>query len=241
MLSKISKHINLVVYEDSKAPRCFKVNKKIINSLFLFIPTALILAVGLSLYVFSNMQIVVDQIKKREPEIIKKLKKEKFELLEKQEELLVYTNSLESKIQGGQSGEDQVLLSLFQRPLGFQDLTTQKLITLSAPDVSIEKDHTQFSFNIENSNDTIKQTGYIFIVMRNGSNLFLYPKKELSDKDYLFTYNLGETFGVQRFRPTSAKFPKVNYAPSLYFDVYIFSRAGDILVSKKYGPFENKV
>jgi hypothetical protein len=241
VLAKISKHFNLVVYEESKAPRFYKLNKTIIKATLVFIPTALVLAVGLSLYVFSNMQQVVDQIKKREPQIIKQLKQEKFEMMQKQEELIVYTNNLEKKIQAGGSSGEQPLLSLFKRPLGFQDLSAQKTITLASPSVDFNDKETEFSFNIENTDDSKKQTGYIFIVMRNGSNLFLYPKKELSKQEYLYTYNLGETFGVQRFRPTTASFPRVKYDSLLYFDVFIFSRAGDIILNKKLGPFDNPI
>lgn len=91
------------------------------------------------------------------------------------------------------------------------------------------KDPSTLSFDLNNSRPgEASVKGYIVVLARNGNNLYSYPNVFSPKSPYLLDFQRGETFNVSRFRQVNAQF-ETNAGS---FQVFIFSRAGELLINK---------
>ncbi len=128
------------------------------------------------------------------------------------------------------SGGSLNYLSLF-RPIQMQkDRTRPASMTLSDFQTEIVRENLNFNFNINNQlGQDVKLTGHIVVLMKNEIQIQVYPMNALYNKDYQLSFNSGEPFATQRFRPVIASFLKPRKAGNYLFTIFIFAKNGDLL------------
>lgn len=236
MLYKPSKNLTLVVYEDQNATKCFEIRKSQLKTLVIIMPlTLLLFAVGALLagVYFKN---IVQSLKQKEPALIQQLKSEK-QVLQQEKSQLGSENA--NLLQRLQSKDVMVTPTLpFFHPIpGAQDLTSSKPIITENLKTNIKKEKIGISFNLLNNQQvTQKISGHIFVFLKAGNHLQVYPKEGFSFDKSLTSYHLGESFTVSRFRPVEASFPKPSDVQEAMFKIFIFSRKGDLLYKDELGP-----
>lgn len=238
MIGKPSNNISLVIYEELKTPKCIKINKSFMRFIIFSVPLVLILSISFSLYLSIHMKGIILGAIKKEPQIIKKLRQEKTVLEDENNELEILNKDLIDKLNTPISQTDNILV-FFKKPLGYQDLTKKSPLVISNEKFSLKDNNIIFNFNIENKNpDFARQAGHVFVIMKMGTTINIYPKITISLNDSLTTFNAGEPFSVARFRPVLAKFVKPQTTDDKYFKVLIFSRIGDLITNSTYGPYK---
>lgn len=87
------------------------------------------------------------------------------------------------------------------------------------------------NFELHHANpDSSSEKGYIVVLGKADKELFSYPPVFNHQGAYLVDFEKGETFQVARFRYVNAQFEK----PVQSFQVFIFSRAGELLINMPY-------
>lgn len=121
-------------------------------------------------------------------------------------------------------------LSMFRPIQNQRDRTRPATLNLSGFKVLINRDTTNFQFNIIPAlGKDEKLAGHIVVLMKNELGIQAYPLSALSGPETQINYSSGETFATQRFRPVDASFLRPRKAGNYTFTVYIFARNGDLL------------
>ncbi len=206
----------------------------------LAIPIVLFASITLSIYLASNMKVIISNNMKKEPIVIKRLKGEKTILLQQQKELENINQGLIDKLNAPPVQSDEVL-TFFTKTLGFQNLSEKNVINLTQEKFIERPNSFLFKFNLENMQPGVtRQSGHIFVIMKSRSVMQIYPDINPGFEKNVLTYNQGETFRVARFRPSEASFPTLGLKKDIYFKVIIFTRSGDLLKSQLFGPYETQ-
>ena len=247
MLFKPSKYLTLVVYEDSKATKCFQFPKSQLKIVLTLIPLIVVFSLGIST-LFLTLKLVGPNIygQRSTAEPGKKFK-DKIEKIELENEELKNINiDLLAKINSAPiSGKETIDTSktwpsILHPSIGMKDLTINSPIKLENFTTKAQGTHgVQLNFNIShNDSGDNKTSGYILVLLKAGNSLLVYPKSNENIEQNFTAFNLGETFTVHRFRPVEAIFPDgVPKATPLWFKVFIFNRSGDLLQKQTVGPY----
>ncbi len=239
MLYSPRKKITFVLFEDQRTSRSFEFSKFQIKVIISILVVTFFSLLGLSLYLLTNIQNVKEEISRQEPILIKALRKKEKDLSEKLSRLESLNQEYLEKISTTKL-ESDALLPLFSPTLGFKDLTSQKILNVENISVSRANDRVNFDFNIvNNQSENSKISGFIFVLMKSGSQLYLYPEREFLFDNALSTFNQGETFTISRFRKVDGYFKDTNFQSNQgYFKIFIFNRTGDLIHKQSIGPIE---
>jgi hypothetical protein len=237
MMAKSSNEVTLIVYDTPSPPKCIKIKKSVIRLFVIIVPLITAVAIAITLYITSNLKRLEQETQRKQPKLINKLKAE-IALINKQ---LDQTNTLNQELSFKVSQGSPTIgagVSLFKIPLGFTDKTEQMLAKTSNTNFEVTNKMAQITFDLTNNGvPGTKLSGYIFVIQLNGSGVKFYPDNTVSTKDYLLKYNSGEAFTASRFRPVVAKFKVQDIDEDLYYKAFIFSRTGDLILQKVFGPF----
>lgn len=236
MIQDQSKDLTLIVYDTPKPPKYLKLNKKLINYLFIIIPILVISSISISFLYSMYLKKKVNELRSKEPQLILDLKTEIDDLKTNIKSLKKNNSILTQKLSQGSSQESNLAtFNLFNIPPGLEDLRNQELLRIENYEVSSTQNEIIFKFNLAN-NSPSKLSGYITVVQYQGELTQFYPQYELSEKHLRFEFAKGESFGFSRFRPTIAKFKKYSNS-SVKYKIYIFTRTGNLIEFKQTGPY----
>lgn len=231
MKSKSGNKLSFVLYEEKFPPRYYHISKGYLRFLLFGLPTltliSLIIVAGGGVY-FKHIQRLAER---KEPAIIKKLKQEKEELLTYQKELTMSRDLLQKKLSQGVSSETGLsFLTLFKQSPGRQDLSSSPEMQLEELELSPAEDKVSLSFKIVNmTKDDSRLTGYLFVIMKAGDNIQVWPSTALQEDSMQIPFAGGEFFATSRFRPVRADFRKLPNMNNALFKIVIFSRTGDLI------------
>jgi hypothetical protein len=232
-----------VLYDAQSPPRYFEIGKALIRFVLVGLPAltgimAICILVG-ALYIKNSQQ----QLENHEPEAIQTLKGQNQELANELKDLEKLTGELQAKLAAAPSTmppESLSALGLFRDAPGAKDITQTPILTIEGADAEVKGDSVTFRCNLVNvtkTNDRV--SGFIFVVMKHGSSVHIWPENSFAEGDMQVSFNNGEIFATQRFRPVEAKFSIPNAKGEAFFKILIFSRSGDLMhkqiISKRLG------
>jgi hypothetical protein len=189
-----------------------------------------------------------------ESQTIQKLREENLALAAKNAELMEANETLKTNDQAPVDVEDPVviadtkpakpqiprpedLIKFFKTPVGFKNLTSEKVANVQRVSFRVKKDQVIFRFNLANEQKVSKLRGYIFVAQFSKNSLKFYPGYDLAKNNFSIAFNAGESFTVSRFRPTIATFDLPSNGKEIYYRVLVFSKKGDLLIEDNYGPY----
>ena len=235
MTTKSSKKLSYLLYDDKKGPVFVTTNKGLLKFTFYVLPVitfiSLILVIAGSVY-FKQ---IAEMARRKEPAIIKELKKTNLSLSTKLTEVEELNKTFEKKLSTGSiSGAKLTTLSLYRPIAGQEDLSTTPLLSIETPIFTISENKINVKFDIVNqTKDGRKIAGYIHVHLATPNKMSFYPFHEIASEDMLLSYNQGELFAFTRLRHVNANFDLTGFKSSkALFKILIFSRTGDVLLKK---------
>ena len=103
--------------------------------------------------------------------------------------------------------------------------------------ISRTTDQLTIYFNIKNlTGGKEKISGYIIGVAKSDNAIYVYPTTALMTPHVQLAFNKGESFGTHRFRPSQITFNVANNIEIKLYEIFIFSRTGDLITKKIYSP-----
>jgi hypothetical protein len=236
MNTKVKNKVSLIVYDEKESPKYLEISRTGLKFIFFGLPAlsivCLVLLLGMTIY-FKQIKTMAER---KEPTEILRLKNlnaeltaEKAALATSQEELLLRLGAT-SVSTGGAMG-----IPLFKIAQGANDLSTSPVINIETPVAEIVQEGIKFNFNLVNlTKDNARLAGHIFVLMKLGDSLSVYPPSAMNTEEFGISYNLGEAFATSRFRPVEIVFekPTTKKVNDALFKILIFSRTGDLLHKK---------
>lgn len=234
MYYRPSDDVNIVIYEDQKYPRLFKIGKGSLRLLLILLPIITLISVAGFLGFIIYFSEVKESVKRQEPKIIQQLRNEKAELENTNLGLIKLNQSLEKKL-SLKSGDTPALFPLFVPTPGRNNLHSKKQIILENLSIKVENKTLNIKVLMKNNRgDGEKLSGYAFIIARQLNKLVIYPTPEKNTEGKsMITYSMGESFGFKNFRPVKAKIKDITSLENLDLQLIVFNRVGDILYLNK--------
>ncbi len=241
MIQGPSKDLTLIVYDTPNPPKYIKINKFLMKMLIFIIPIIIIISVGSSLFTSVYMKQQIEQARSQEPEIILNLREKSSELASELEALKKTNSDLIQKISSGTntklSTDISGITALIAIPLGFKDLRSIQQAKLENLTSESAKEKVLFKFDIlNNKKNNEKLAGFITVVQYHKDGISFYPNYDLSIDSPSLVFSKGESFVVSRFRPVVAEFKKPK-GTIVWYKIFIFSHAGDLISYKKTQNF----
>lgn len=231
--AKSSNKLSFILYKNKSVPRYYQLDKGFMRLFFYGLPVitliSILIAGGLLVY-FKQIR---EMAKRKEPAIIQELKQTKTELLAKVEEVQATNKILQKKLVTEASDSGLKTMSLFKIPPGQQDLTKSPDLTIDSINSRQASGNYTLKFNLQNnSKNSEKIAGYIFVMMKADNQYSFYPADVFEESEMQMNFDKGEYFATSRFRPVDAKFKMPSKAGDALFKVLVFSRTGDILLKQ---------
>lgn len=223
--------LSFILYTKQLAPRYYEVNRRYFKFLTVGLPLITFIAmaglVAFAVY-FKQLEVLA---KRKEPVVINRLRDENNSLTGKIAQLETLNQSLENKLASPiQSDREFATLSLFKQVQGQKDMSKSPALTLEEVEVVPVDNDLALNFKIVNATkDGARQAGYLFVVMKAGNQIAVYPEDSFERDEMQLSFNKGEYFATSRFRPVRAVFPRVSGTREVLFKIVIFSATGDLV------------
>ena len=223
--------LSFILYTKQLAPRYYEVSKRYFKFLTVGLPMITFVCIaGLIAFAvyFKQLEVLA---KRKEPIVINNLRHENTSLSSKIKELEMLNKDLENKLASPvQTNREFSTLSLFKQIQGQKDLSKSPALTLEEVEVVPVENDIALNFKIVNATkDGTRQAGYLFVVMKSGNQVALYPEDSFERDEMQISFNKGEYFATSRFRPVRAVFPRVSGTREVLFKIIIFSATGDLI------------
>lgn len=231
-MSQAEDKLSFILYTKKNSPRFYEISRSYYKFLTIGLPMitfiCLIALIAIGVY-FRQLEVLA---KRKEPVVINQLRESNVALGQKIEELEVLNKSLENKLASPPSSmvREFNALSLFKPVQGQQDLSKSPALTFEEIEVSSNETETILNFKIVNAaKDGTRQAGYLFVIMKAGNQIAVYPEDSFERDEMQLAFNKGEYFATSRFRPVRAAFNRVSGAREVLFKIVIFSATGDLV------------
>jgi hypothetical protein len=239
MLQKNHNDLTILVYDNPKPPKCLKLNKKVLKFFLFFLPIILTLSILITTYILANFKKIRLENELKQPQIITELKNEIKTL-----QVTIVSNNKENKslidkIAKGVTSSNEDNISLINLPLGYNNFINKAQVTVEEVTHKVLPSGSELSFKIDNKLIDQKFSGYLYVIRISNNNFEVYPNTDLGVDDFLLNYNRGESITASRFKPIKAKFSPLK-ADIYTYKVIVFSRLGDLIFKKNFGPFKNE-
>lgn len=253
MFYKPSKNLTLVIYQDQKAAKCFEMNKQQLKFVIFLIPVLLTSGLIIIFFLYAYFKNITDEMRNSGPKSFQELRSINEELIRKVHKLqqekpapIVMQNPTELTQTVENKAEEKAvapanssLLSLFSLPPQSKDLTASDHIAIDQVKVQKQDNNLiRLNFYLNNQSRDLanKLTGYLFIVLKNQSQISFYPALSMhweNQINVLAKLEEGESFNFSRMRSVQAEFRNVlTSSKEVEFAVLAFSKNGDILLNK---------
>ena len=199
---------------------------------FIGLPVITIIALAITIGGLAYFKQIRVMVEKSEPKIIQELRDSNKSLEKKLEDQVTLVKTLTEKLSAPTT--EGIQLNLFTPPIGMQDKTATPILDIENLDLQSDNRSVQVKFNIVNLDQEGKRlSGHIFIVLKTGSEFYIYPQENMNARNFAIKYNEGESFAASRFRPVQVDFKDVLKSNDQYLiRILIFSRSGDLLFNK---------
>jgi hypothetical protein len=239
MLQKNHNDLTILVYDNPKPPKCLKLNKKVLRFFLFFLPLILTLSILITTYILANLKKIRLENELKQPQIITELKNEI-----KSHKATIVNNKVENKslidkIAKGATSSNEDNISLLNLPLGYNNFINKAQATIEEVTHKVLPSGSQLSFKVANKLINQRFSGYLYVIRISNNNFEVYPNIDLGVDDFLLNYNRGESITALRFKAITAKFRPVK-ADIYTYKVIIFSRLGDLVFKKNFGPYKNE-
>lgn len=233
--SKNDKNLSFILYDEVKAPSYFEVNRPLLRKVLIILPLIAFISCFALLVVAVYFKTISLQAERREPEIIKELRGQNTELETQITKLESEAKLFEDRLAKGSGDSAYMPLNLFKAAPGMQDLTGAPSFALENFEADSAAGKINIRFNIVNTTkENERLAGYIFVAMKTGDTLQMYPRGAFGAEDFSIAFNRGESFVTSRFRPVEVSFANVGDHKEALIQVVIFSRTGDILHKRTF-------
>tara|TARA_R110000868_G_scaffold226115_13_gene478652 strand:- start:3134 stop:3868 length:735 start_codon:yes stop_codon:yes gene_type:complete len=223
--------LSFILYTKQLAPRYYEISRNYFKFLTVGLPVITFICIGgliaFAVY-FKQLEVLA---KRKEPVVINNLREDNLALTNKINELDLLNKSLENKLASPvQTDREFGTLSLFKQVQGQKDLSKSPALTLEEVEVVPVDNDIALNFKIVNATkDGSRQAGYLFVIMKAGNQIALYPEDAFERDEMQLSFNKGEYFATSRFRPVRAVFPRVSGTREVLFKIVIFSATGDLV------------
>ncbi len=223
--------LSFILYTKQLAPRYYEISRNYFKFLTVGLPVITFICIGgliaFAVY-FKQLEVLA---KRKEPVVINNLREDNLALSNKISELDQLNKSLENKLASPvQTDREFGTLSLFKQIQGQKDLSKSPALTLEEVEVVPVDNEIALNFKIVNATkDGARQAGYLFVIMKAGNQVALYPEDAFERDEMQLSFNKGEYFATSRFRPVRAVFPRVSGTREVLFKIVIFSATGDLV------------
>lgn len=238
-IQKNDDEVAIVIYDAPLPPKYFKLTKRFIRTLFVFVPVLLV-SLLFALFTWGLATRLKDSPSPSLPTVITesddRLNALETELKSLQETNKQLTDRLSQAPTVG-SAEDPYLF-VIKKPYGMQNLLSQNKVTLDQFELIQDSAKVSLKFQIISSSPETKVTGHVLVFMISEAGIIAYPKEANASFAAGVKYSSGEPFAVSRLRPTNAEFLQTLTGESVKFMIYIFSREGDLLLIKETQSFK---
>lgn len=232
MKSTASKKVSFVLYEDEISPRFYEINKNFARFILFGLPTVTLIVILMLTAVGVYFKQIKSLAQRKEPKIIRVLKKDKQELISQTQQLMLERNRLKSKLAMGVAGPAGLgFLALFRQSAGRQDMSASPEMAIEEVEVDVNSSAKEIAINFKIINQTRNNnrlTGYLYIVMQVGKYIEVWPANSFDDQSMTLSFAKGEYFATSRFRPVKAIFKKQKSGQAL-FKIIVFGRSGDLI------------
>ncbi|MGE3608540.1 MAG: hypothetical protein AB7I27_03040 [Bacteriovoracaceae bacterium] len=233
--------VAIVIYDSPLPPRYFRLSKKFIKTLFVVVPTCLILSFAI-LFAWG-MGTHLSQTKAPNFPSVPQITNSKTDTLEAENKNLRESiDQLTKKLSAAptaSSSEDPYLM-VIKKPFGMQNFLSQNKVSLDQFELAQDNSKIGLKFQIISNTPETKVTGHVLVFMISPTGLMAYPADANASLQQGLKYSHGEPFSVSRLRPTNAEFMIKASIDSVKFVIYIFSREGDLLLIKETDSFKVK-
>jgi hypothetical protein len=233
--------VAIVIYDAPLPPKYFRLTKRFIKTLFVFVP---LLLLALFFLFFSwglgsrLRETPVPSLPSVLPESDSRLSALEAEVKTLQESNTELTNKLASGPAASAANTEDPFLMGIKKPYGMQNFLAQNRVTLDQFELVQDSNKVNLKFQIISANPENKVTGHVLVMMVSEAGMMVYPKAANAMMSQGIKYSTGEPFSVSRLRPTNAEFLHHLVGESVKFVIYIFSREGDLLLIKETESFK---
>tara|TARA_R110002072_G_scaffold64203_2_gene159389 strand:- start:234508 stop:235233 length:726 start_codon:yes stop_codon:yes gene_type:complete len=230
VLQTTKKKLSFIIYDGNQAPRYYELSKGLLRFIVFVLPTLALISILITTAGFLYFKQIRHFAQMKEPRIISELKLEIEELKDQTRTLDSERENLLAKLGQGTAGQDSLeSLLLFKPSPGRKDLTKSPSLKVESIDVTSQGQNINLDFRILNlTKDESRISGFIFVILRDGNNLVVWPRGSMPDQEMSIVFNKGELFSTSRFRPVKVTFPQP-VSKDLLFHIVIFSRTGDLI------------
>jgi len=227
-------HLAFVVHDEHNVPRYYQLNKSLLRLFLIGLPTLTFLSltcllVGLVFYInFAS------DFKKQDAQDQQLSKNQSEDLTQKLKSLQDHNNELEKKLTAP-STDKLDILNLIRFTAGQLDQSKSATISIEgvtekfiSPEFDGKQTHLKFNL-LNNSPESNKQAGFLFVVMQVDNFIQIYPPNSIADDAIQIVFNRGEIFGFNKLRFVDATFDFPLNPGKMQFKVLLFNKLGDLI------------
>ncbi len=223
-----------IIIQEGRLSKILKINSKTLKQFFTtlsLLVSALIVSMVLTILFYQNQ---ISMVKDDQSSSLDSLTKQNEEKATTISTLTEENLALREKL--SQPSEKSSALSLFATPSGFKDITKQGLIKLEEINTSFSNGKANLKFNVKNTKQNGKVSGYSFVSLYTDSGITVQPTSKSLMSGTPIEFQQGESFTVSRFRPFTVNFSIPKSMKEAFFRIVIFSKTGDMITNKLVGP-----
>jgi hypothetical protein len=238
-IQNLGDEVAIVIYDAPLPPKYFRLTKRFIKTLFIFVPLFLVTI----LFLFFSWGLGSRLSQTPTPTLPKVISESDSKLLELESEiadLQASNKALSEKLAAGPgvASANDPYLGIVKKPYGMQNFLAQNRVTLDQFELLQDNNKVNLKFQIISASPENKVTGHIIVTMISEAGILIYPKEANSMLSQGIKYSMGEPFSVSRLRPTNAEFLHRLTGESVKFVIYIFTREGDLLLIRETESFK---
>ncbi len=230
-------YLDVVIHQLHQRPKLFTIPKLLLNTFLYVIPFLFLISVTILIIIAVYFQEIKIHRIQQESLSLQSIKKENLQLENQIINSKVENTVLQQKLLTPSTESLGITPGIFSPVPGQKDLSGQGKSQIDNMTIKRFPNSLEFHFHIKNlTNGKERLSGYIFGIAKAKNALYIYPENALPVDRLSIPFNKGDSFGTYRFRPSVVKFPIANNVPVELFEIFIFSRTGDLLAKKVFSP-----
>jgi hypothetical protein len=235
MIQSKEKNSYFLVKDPQSDPVLIKINKASLRIILYVTPIIFFGSLVSSYFIYEYFSYRLISAKKENREFSKELRVKNKELNAEIKGLKANELQLQKKISLGNIEDDS--FGLFGQSLGFQDLSDKNLATIDMKIISVKGGKVNINFGLSNNDSSKRLSGYVFAVQYANNQINIYPQVKEYNSALKIDYFKGESFTISRFKNIETQF-QLSSGNQYHYRFLIFSKTGDLLVNKKFGPVD---
>jgi hypothetical protein len=237
MIQSPNKDTYFLLKDPQTNPKLIKVNNITLKIVLYLAPIIFLIALVSSYFIYKVFSYRLDMAKKENQAYSQELQEKNELLISEIENLKNNQLDLQKKISLGSSEKSQ--FNIFSQTLGFQDLTANGTATVELDVDKVKDGKIYLNFGLTNNTKPKKLSGYIFAIQYSKNKISIYPDLKEQNEQLSIDYFRGDSFTISRFKNTLITFDVIDNE-FYYYRFLVFSKTGDLITNKKFGPINPK-